>query len=255
MTAFSTRGIKLLMSDSLTARQTLILKSIIEEYIETASAVGSETLDKKYDLGVSSATIRNEMVALTETGYLKQPHTSSGRVPTPKALRFYIDQLMEEKRMSVADEVRTKEEVMEAKGDMAQLMQEATHNLAQKTGALAIAALDDEDRVWHSGYSNVFTNPEFFTQPQSLTSLFSVLEQIDRIHELCFQRMTGLSPVEVLFGEDLGWPGFSPMGVVGTRFSIRGKNGALAVVGPARQHYSVVIPTVKYFRSILEGII
>ena len=63
------------MTDSLTARQTSLLKTIIDEYITTAEAVGSENLDKKYNLGVSPATIRNEMVALTRTGYLKQPHT------------------------------------------------------------------------------------------------------------------------------------------------------------------------------------
>ena len=135
------------MTDSLTARQTQILKSIVEEYIETAAAVGSETLDKKYNLGISSATIRNEMVALTKAGYLRQLHTSAGRIPSPKALRFYIDQLMEEKRMSVADEVKTKQEVMEAKDDIDELMADATASLAQKTHSLAVAALDGEDKI------------------------------------------------------------------------------------------------------------
>lgn len=69
------------MTDGLTARQTQILKALIDEYISTAQAVGSEPLDKKYNLGVSPATIRNEMVALTHAGYLKQLHTSAGRVP------------------------------------------------------------------------------------------------------------------------------------------------------------------------------
>ncbi len=240
------------MTDALTARQTQILKSVVEEYIETAAPVGSETLDRKYNLGVSSATIRNEMMALTEMGYLRQPYTSAGRVPSSKALRFYIDQLMEEKRMSVTDEVKTKHDVMEARDDIDDLMQEATQSLAEKTHALAIAALDDQDKVWHSGYSNVFGNPEFFTQPQALTSLFSCLEQFDRLHEIFFERMTGLSPVEVIFGEDLDWPGFFPIGVVGTRFSIGGKNGALGIIGPARLHYQEVIPTIRYFRSLFE---
>ena len=87
------------MSDGLTARQTQILKVIVDEYIATAAAVGSEALDKKYNLGVSPATIRNEMVSLTKSGYLKQLHTSAGRVPTPVAMKFYIDQLMEEKQI------------------------------------------------------------------------------------------------------------------------------------------------------------
>lgn len=241
------------MTDALTARQTQILKALIEEYIETAAAVGSETLDKKYNLGVSSATIRNEMVALTKAGYLRQLHTSAGRVPSPLALRFYIDQLMEEKRLSVTDEVKTKEDVMGKKNDLDNLMHEATSILANKTNSLAVAAVDGVNKVWHSGYSNVFLNPEFFTEPDSLTSLFSCLDHVERLHELFFQKMTGLTPVEIVFGEDLGWQGFDPIGVVGTRFTIAGRNGALGIIGPARLHYTTVIPTVRYFRSLFES--
>src|SRR3990172_6835296 len=105
------------MSDGLTARQTQILKAIIDEYIETADPVGSEALEKKYNLGVSPATIRNEMVSLTKTGYLRQPHTSAGRIPSPNAMKFYIGQLMEEKQMSLTDEVKAKEEVWDSRGD------------------------------------------------------------------------------------------------------------------------------------------
>jgi heat-inducible transcriptional repressor len=119
------------MTDGLTARQTSLLKTIIDEYIKTADAVGSENLDKKYNLGVSPATIRNEMALLTKSGYLKQPHTSSGRVPTPQAMKFYIDQLMEEKQMSLVDEVKQKKKygIPEKIDD---LMDEATRSLASK---------------------------------------------------------------------------------------------------------------------------
>src|SRR3990167_2315345 len=99
------------MSDALTARQTQVLKSLIDEYILTAEPVGSETLDKKYNLGVSPATIRNEMMRLTTLRLLKQPHTSAGRAPTPEALKYYVDNLMKTKDMSVADEVAVKEKI------------------------------------------------------------------------------------------------------------------------------------------------
>src|SRR3990167_1217541 len=78
----------------LTDRQIQILRAIVEEYSQTAEPVGSERLDRKYGLGVSPATIRNEMVILAEMGYLSQPHTSSGRTPTPKAIRFYDERLI-----------------------------------------------------------------------------------------------------------------------------------------------------------------
>src|SRR5438309_11217045 len=95
----------------LTQRQIDILKSLIEEYITTADPVGSETLEKKYSLSASPATIRNEMVRLTELGYLKKPHTSAGRIPTPQGMKFYVTQLMREKELSVAEEVAVKEKV------------------------------------------------------------------------------------------------------------------------------------------------
>ena len=95
--------------NALTSRQTQILKTIVDEYIAKAIPVGSASLDKKYNLGVSPATIRAEMVQLTKMKYLKQPHTSSGRVPTPTAMKFYINQLMEEKQLGVAEEVKAKE--------------------------------------------------------------------------------------------------------------------------------------------------
>ena len=147
------------MAEALTARQTQILKILIDEYIETAEPVGSESLDKKYNLGVSPATIRNEMVALTSADFLRQPHTSAGRIPTPKAMKFYVDQLMEERQMSVAEEVKAKEEVWDARGDINSLIREATHALAEKTQSLAVGAVESGD-VWHSGYANLFLNPE-----------------------------------------------------------------------------------------------
>ena len=78
----------------LSARKLRILQAIIDDYIRSAEPVGSRTLAKKYELGISSATIRNEMSDLEEMGFLEQPHTSAGRVPSDKAYRLYVDKLM-----------------------------------------------------------------------------------------------------------------------------------------------------------------
>ena len=75
-------------------RKKLILKAIIDSYIDTAEPVGSRTVARKHEIGLSSATIRNEMADLEEMGLLEQPHTSAGRVPSDKGYRFYVDQLM-----------------------------------------------------------------------------------------------------------------------------------------------------------------
>jgi len=252
LTRFSTRVNLLLMTDGLTARQTQILKSLIDEYIETAEPVGSEALEKKYNLGVSPATIRNEMVALTSSKFLRQPHTSAGRVPTPKAMKFYIEQLMEEKQMSLSEEVKAKEEVWDARRDLDKLLEEATHALAERTRNLAIAALSG-GRVWHAGYANVFLNPEF-ADLEVCANLFSFLEEVNRLQELFFERVRGQSPVEVIFGEELDWPGLSPIGVVATRFNVKGKSGALGVIGPSRLSYPTVIPVLRYFGNLIQEI-
>ena len=248
------------MSDGLTARQTQILKAIVDEYIATASAVGSEALDKKYNLGVSPATIRNEMVSLTKSGYLKQLHTSAGRVPTPVAMKFYIDQLMEEKQMSLVDEVRAKEEVWDSRGDVDQLMDEATRALAARTRSLAVAALKDlsaqagkKDRFWYAGHSYIFENPEF-ANVIDCQNLFSIFEEFDKLDQLFFGMTQSTSPLEILFGEELGWSELAPAGVITTHFNVRGKPGALGVIGPARVDYASVIPTLRYFGNLIEEI-
>jgi len=241
------------MTDGLTARQTQILKSLIDEYIETTEAVGSEALDKKYNLGVSPATIRNEMVALTKMGFLRQLHTSAGRIPSPRAMKFYIDQLMEEKQMSLADEVKAKEEVWDSRRDMDKLLDEATHALADRTQSLAVAAVDDYDKVWHAGYANVFSNPEF-ANLELCGSLFSLLEEEDKVFDMFFKWLNPGSVMDVLFGEEMGWPNLSPVSVVTTHFDIYGKHGALGIIGPARLSYARVIPILRYFGNLLTEV-
>ncbi|MBR4409901.1 MAG: heat-inducible transcription repressor HrcA [Firmicutes bacterium] len=84
----------------LSERKLKILQAIISDYVRFAEPVGSRTLSKKYDLGISPATIRNEMADLEEMGYLTHPHTSAGRVPSDKAYRLYVNALMEKKELS-----------------------------------------------------------------------------------------------------------------------------------------------------------
>ena len=154
--------------------------------------------------------------------------------------------------MSLADEVKAKEEVGAAKGDLDKLLAEATHALAQRTRNLALAATD-EGKLWHSGYANVFANPEF-ADLKTCSSLFSFLEEADRIHELFFGREESLNPFDVFFGEELNWPELSPIGIISTHFTAAGRKGALGVVGPIRLSYGTIIPTLKYFSNMIEEI-
>ena len=90
----------------LTDRKKQILKVVIEDYIRTAEPVGSKTIAKEMGGSVSSATIRNELADLTEQGYLEQPHTSAGRIPSPQGYRLYVNELMEQQRLSIAETER-----------------------------------------------------------------------------------------------------------------------------------------------------
>jgi transcriptional regulator of heat shock response len=237
--------------NALTARQTQILKALIDEYINTAEPVGSSQLEKKYDLGVSPATIRNEMNLLTKSGFLKQPHTSAGRVPTSGAMKFYVDQLMEEKQMSLADEVKAKEEVWDERGNFEKFVNEMTHSLADRTGNMAITVTEDGN-VWQAGHANIFSYPEF-GNIAACASLFGFMDEDEQLIDLFFNRFPIETPFDVLFTEDMGFRHL-PIGIVAAHFKVKGKNGALGVIGPVRQSYSSLVPTIRYYRGMLEEV-
>uniref|UniRef100_UPI0040561F22 heat-inducible transcriptional repressor HrcA n=1 Tax=Acetatifactor sp. TaxID=1872090 RepID=UPI0040561F22 len=111
-------------------RKTKILQAIIRNYLETGEPVGSRTISKYTDLNLSSATIRNEMADLEEMGYILQPHTSAGRIPSDKGYRFYVDAMMEEKEREV---VEMKEMLLERQDKMETLLKQMAKVLAQNT--------------------------------------------------------------------------------------------------------------------------
>ena len=93
------------LDEQLDERKVKILKAVIKNYLETGEPVGSRTISKFTDMKLSSATIRNEMADLEELGYIVQPHTSAGRIPTDKGYRFYVDDMMSEKEKNITDDV------------------------------------------------------------------------------------------------------------------------------------------------------
>ena len=111
-------------------RKVKILKTIIQNYLETGEPVGSRTISKYPDLNLSSATIRNEMADLEEMGYIIQPHTSAGRIPSDKGYRFYVDNMMVERTKEVED---LKVELEGKKDRMDQLLKQAAKVLANHT--------------------------------------------------------------------------------------------------------------------------
>ncbi len=109
------------LDEQLDERKVKILKAIIKNYLETGEPVGSRTISKFTDMKLSSATIRNEMADLEELGYIVQPHTSAGRIPTDKGYRLYVDDLMSEKEQNIThreNEVAVKEQELSSMKDM-----------------------------------------------------------------------------------------------------------------------------------------
>ncbi len=119
-------------------RKREILKAIVREYVRTASPVGSRSVAKNYDLGVSSATIRNEMADLEEMGYVEQPHTSAGRIPTDRGYRFFVDRLMEEKSPDRQQLERIEASFRERVREVDALMKKATQILSRATACLTL---------------------------------------------------------------------------------------------------------------------
>ena len=109
----------------LTQRKRQILKVVVEDHIRTAEPVGSKTIAAEMTGKVSSATIRNELADLTEMGYLEQPHTSAGRVPSPKGYRFYVNELMERQSLSEDETERINESLQLRMGEMDRVMSQA----------------------------------------------------------------------------------------------------------------------------------
>lgn len=237
--------------DELTNRQKNILKAIIEEYIATAQPVGSQTLEKKYNFGVSPATIRNEMVSLTKTGYLNQPHASAGRTPTPAGLKFYINQLMEEEKMSVTEEVAAKEKVWDWRHDFSRLLREATRALAEQTQSLAVATTNEGD-VYHSGYGHILEMPEFYDIDVTKTVL-SLLDEFEELQSI-FGKSSPDQPVTVLLGDELGSQFLQSCGLVCARFETPRHKGSLGVIGPSRFDFPRVIPVVRYYSRLINDI-
>lgn len=236
--------------EGLTERQIKILKAIIEEYMETAEPVGSGSLEKKYDLEVSPATIRNEMMKLTEAGYLRQPYTSAGRVPTKEAFKLYVNQLMEEKELSVSEEVAAKEKIWDSRFDFDRLMHETVKALAQQSKALALAEVE-KGGIYHAGYANILELPEFYDIDVTKTIL-SLLDEADEVRKL-FSRCFGEEPIHLLLGDELGYEFLEPCGMIFTNFDAGPeRRGSLGIIGPNRLDYSRIIPLVRYFGNLVE---
>lgn len=136
--------------DDLTPRQQLVLGLVIRDYIATAQPVGSKTI-QEYGLGVSSATIRNEMAVLEDFGYLTQPHTSAGRIPTERGYRYFVERLMRESHLPLDEQRTIRHQFHQVGVDLEQWMRLAASVLARtaQTAAVVTSMKTEQCRLRH----------------------------------------------------------------------------------------------------------
>lgn len=236
------------MSD-LSERQKQLLKEIIESYVKTGEPVSSDSIEKASSLGVSPATIRNEMVTLTEMGFLKQPHVSAGRVPTTMGFRLYINELMKEKEMPIVDEVNIRQKMMDSRSHFDKMVHVATKALSDKCGTLAIAINGDD--VYYTGAANILDLPEFF----DIDVTRFVLSMLDEsaILEKVIGLAKGSDPLHIIFGEETEYEYLIPTSFAFLNFETgREDNGVIGVVGPNRLNFPVILPYLRYVGEVLS---
>ena len=125
-------------TEDLEDRKAAILRAIVSEYISTAQPVGSTRVSKASDVGVSSATVRNEMIQLEQLGFLHQPHTSAGRIPTDRGYRYFVDHLSEPSELQADEQIKVRDFFHAAHNEIEGVLRQTTGLLANLTGAAAV---------------------------------------------------------------------------------------------------------------------
>lgn len=224
---------------------------IVEEYAKTGDPVGSKGLVEAKELEVSSATVRNEMANLVTNGYLAQPHTSAGRVPTTLGLRYYINNLMEEGTIPVLQEVAIKQRLWQERYELGKLLRQAVLALSELTKHMTIIVTEDGD-VAHAGALYILDHPEFYDIDVTRKAL-SLLDDTVTLESL-FSMPSEELDAHILIGEETQLENFADCGIVFSTFTTGNKAGTIAVIGPARMSYPDIVPAVKYLKTLLKDV-
>lgn len=229
-------------------RREAILDAIIREYVETAEPVGSLTLVEKYDFLFSPATVRGEMAELEHEGYILQPHTSAGRVPTEKGYKHFVKLILSESTsLAVRDEKKIREQMLGQHIRYEKLLDLAAKTLADSTGNVGIVGVSG--LVYSHGLTNLFSQPEF----RDTENVERAAEILDRMQELVHELPPLNNPI-VFVGSETPLGKSSGCSLVVSGFETPyGTIGRLAVLGPTRMEYSKIISVVEEVKELLEG--
>lgn len=233
----------------LSERQQRILQAIVEQYAEVASPVGSSLMAKVFN--VSSATIRSEMAELERRGYIKQPHTSAGRIPTDKGYRFYVNNIAENSPETPAE--RRAEKALatrvSAGGATEHIIKNAVDTLVELTHNLGLATIGDQ--LYMSGLSNLFGQPEFINNQQ----VREVASLLDNLEPWLYEAAPN-EPLSVYIGQENPIGRSAGCSLIVSRFrSNYSDRSYIGVLGPTRQSYRDVMMMVRRTGEALEEVL
>lgn len=214
-----------------------LLGEVVRSYVKEAEPVGSKALEAR--LGVSSATIRNDMAALEEEGYLHQPHTSAGRIPTTKGFQFYLDNLMQAKEPKISEQ-KTLREILRRQSEAETGAKELARVLAAISQGAALLAFSD-DHTYYTGLANLFQQPEF----ADVSMVREIGQVVDHLDDGLRQLLPIASHrVDVRLGDK------NPLGqdcaIIYTRFTFYKHPLFIGLLGPVRMDYEANIGRLNY---------
>lgn len=236
---------------SLSSRQWQLLKTIIEEYIDTGIPAGSVGLVSKYRLDFSPATTRNEMNFLMQQGFLEQPHTSAGRVPAALGYRLYLDRMLEDIDVPVLQEVAIKQNLWQYKNNPMMALRAVALSLAEYGQGLSVITCSP-NQVYTAGSANILDYEEFFDIDVT-RSILNLVDHYDLLVDL-FGKIKNRDDVGVLIGTEFGLPNFEKCALAIIPYRAGSYRGHLAVLGPCRLRYRVVLPLLRYVKGLIEDL-
>jgi heat-inducible transcriptional repressor len=234
----------------MTDRQAKLLSAIVEQYAEIAAPVGSITLAKLF--GVSSATIRSDMAQLETDGFIAQPHTSAGRVPTDKGYRFYVNMLTEQNAETpLLDRSARAIDARVASTDRTdRAIRSAVDSLVDLTHNLGLATIGDQ--LYMSGMANLFAQPEFVDSSKNVQRIAQLLDNL----EPWLRETAPNEPLNVYIGAENPIGKSSSASLIISRFrSPYSDRSYIGVLGPTRQDYARVMRLVRHTGAMLEEVL
>ncbi len=234
----------------ITERQKNILDIVVREYIDHATPISSQFIEKKYDLGISPATIRAELYNLAIKGYLYQPHTSAGRVPTDMGYRFFVDTLSKKEikqiRRKVLNDIKNIQQKREGK---IKFMRQFTRFLAESSSSLTISYFPQQNILFKEGWQGVVQGPEF-NDIQKIHALMGMVSDFeDNIDSFLLPRNSKF--IRIYIGKEAPFSKHSDFSIMISSCRISNKWGLLAMIGPKRMNYDRNIHLVE---SIIKSI-